>query len=156
MKKVQIHRFVGEPSKKTGCWQATVLIGEGANRRSVTCHPHREGGILVGNNPDPTTIRRRDQAARVLANASATYERIAGEITLFEKLLKRELTEKELETFRLQGVSTEVQAKVTVKEKVIPTLKIQLFSARKAVEKAQAFQAEVNAAYPLTVEFVGI
>lgn len=157
MKQVHIHRFVGEPSKKTGLRQVTVLIGEGANRRSFTCHPHRgEGKTLVGNNPDPTTVSRREQAAKLVANANANYDRLQAEIVGFEKLLARELTTDELEMFRRQGFTTAEKIKKAVEVVVIPTLKLQLQTAKMACDTAKAFQAEVDAAFPLTVEFVGL
>ncbi|OGN07333.1 MAG: hypothetical protein A3B86_01090 [Candidatus Yanofskybacteria bacterium RIFCSPHIGHO2_02_FULL_38_22b] len=149
-----------------GAQMAMVVIhrGEGSNRRSETRHialstvndGERVRRTWVGNNPDPTTVSRREQAARLVSNASANHELIAGEIAEFEKLVKRELTADELEIFRLQGFSTPEKIKEVVEKIVIPALKTQLASAKVAADTTKAFQAEINEAYPLTVEFVGL
>lgn len=149
-----------------GVQMAQVVIhrGEGSSRRSETRHIQlssvKDGEkmrrVWVGNNPDPTTISRRENAASLLANASANHDRIAGEIAGFENLLTRELTEAELAMFRLQGFTTPEGIKEVVEKVVIPSLRPQLQTAKVALDIARTKKTEVDAAYPLQVEFVGL
>jgi len=56
--------------KKAEC---IVLLGEGAQRRSVTCYPIRENGGWVGYNPDAAGIQRRELAEDLLRDAQSAY-----------------------------------------------------------------------------------
>lgn len=157
MTSVQVARIISWYTRG-GAQMAQVVIhrGEGSNRRSETRHIALVGKIWVGNNPDPTTAGRREQAARLVANASVNQERIATEIAGFEKLITQELTEAETEMFRLQGFGTPERIKEAIEKVVIPSLRLQLQTAKVAHDKVKAFQVEINEAYPLTVEFVGL
>ena len=162
---IQIARIISR-YVRGGAQMAQVVIhrGEGSDRTSETRHialstvkdGEKMRRIWVGNNPDPTMASQRENAAQVVAKVSTFYETIVWEIAGWEKLLKRSLTADELEISRLHGFSTETQAKESVEKTIIPSLKIQLISVKVACDTARAFQAEVNEAYPLTVEFVGV
>lgn len=162
---VQVARIISKYTRG-GLQMAQVVIhrGQGSDRRSETRHIQlssvKDGEkmrrVWVGNNPDPQTVGRRNNAARLVANADANYSRLQEEITGFEKLAGRELTTEELEMFRRQGFTTAEKIKEVVGTVVIPTLKLQLQAAKMACDTAKAFQAEVNEAFPLTVEFVGL
>ena len=149
-----------------GNQMAMVVIhrGDGSNRRSETRHiglsSVRDGEkmkrVWVGNNPDPTTVRRRENVARLVVNASTNLKEIQTKIAGFEEMVSRELTADELAVFQLLGCSTTEKAKESVLKKVIPTLRISLVAAKTAHNMAVAFQKEVDEAFPLQVEFVGL
>jgi hypothetical protein len=136
--------------------QVVIHHGKGSERRSETRHIKLSGKTWTGNNPDPTTVSRRDQAAKAVATASRNYEQVAEEIAQFEDLLARELTADEMAMFQRQGFSTEELAREAVQKTVIPTLKLRLMEAKMAHHSAKNHQTEVEEAYPLEVEFIGV
>ena len=160
----QIHVATGRDGKplvrfytRGGSRMAQVVIhsGEGSSRKSTTVHAKLSGRVWVGNNPDPRTVSRRENAARLVANASANLKRIQTEIVELEKLVSRELTDDEMAMFKRQGFTTPERIKEVVEKVVIPTLRLHLQSAKVAQDGAKTIQADVNEAYPLQVEFVG-
>lgn len=152
MKQIEIH---GEPRfyRRHGkdMVQVTILVGEGADRRSETRHGEFKGGWWVGLNPDRRAIPMNQQFMAELLAAKAEFTSEKATLTeLNKELAKLEATEPtgDMDVAMITGYKAEIAEAIVEAQAFVGF-------AEAEVAEAKAKLAHVQHEVPLEVAFVG-
>lgn len=148
MKTVQA-RLISSTIKKgkTIRAQVVVLIGEGPNRRSVTCHVEHKGGIWVGRNPDESAEGYHEAADNRVSGAESAVQKVVKTLATLRAIAEGKKTKEAPDGFFTRLLKRGVALAIESEES-------NLRLAEEDLKNAERRKEEVEREYPLYVEFV--